>query len=61
MIVISRPVGETTLNGKEYVLGDDNKKLEFPTEEAAVDFLRDSGYMEIDIEEQGIMFEEIDE
>lgn len=59
-VLIGRPVGGITLNGNEYVLDDNGNEMLFDGEEAAADFLKACGYTEKDMEEQGIVFEEVD-
>lgn len=41
--IICRPVGETTLNGLEYLFDDKNEIRHFNTEDEAVAFLKEHG------------------
>ncbi len=48
-VMIGRPAGETTLNGLEFVLDDDGEVMLFDSEEDAIDFLKDFGLEEDEI------------
>lgn len=56
---IGRPIEGVTLNGKEYVLDDDGELMTFDSAEDALDFLKACGLTDEDIEEQGIVIEEV--
>lgn len=58
---IGRPVEGVTLNGNEYVLDDDGELMTFDGKEDALDFLKACGLTDDDIEEQGIVIEEVQE
>jgi len=49
-VFIGRHIGETTLNGVEYLCTEENKTLSFDTEDAAKQFLREIGCKEEDID-----------
>ena len=42
-IVVKRPIGGTTLNGKEYLLEKNGEVMEFKNTSKAVSFLMDAG------------------
>jgi hypothetical protein len=48
--IIGRHVGETTLNGLEFLCDHENNTLEFRNEEEAKTFLREVGCTEEDID-----------
>ena len=52
--VIGRPINGICLNGREYVLDDNDKVLKFTTEEEAKKYLKDNGVTEEIIEDEGI-------
>lgn len=56
---IGRPIEGVTLNGNEYVLDGDGELMTFDSEEDALDFLQACGFTDNDIEEQGIVIEEV--
>ena len=56
---IGRPIEGITLNGNEYVLDGDGELMTFDSEEDALDFLKACGLADDDIEEQGIVIEEV--
>lgn len=58
---IGRPIEGITINGNEYVLDDDGELMTFDSEEDALDFLKACGLADDDIEEQGIVSEEVQE
>ena len=43
MITVQRYIGETTLNGTEHLLDDENNIMVFDTIDNAVGFLQDNG------------------
>ena len=60
MISIYRYIDGISLNGKEYLLDEDNQELVFPNEAAAFTYLHDAGVEvanEEELEEEGIHFE----
>lgn len=59
--LIGRPINGVSLNGNEYVLGDDGKPRVFPDMVSAKQFLAEKGLTELDIEAEGIVFEEAEE
>lgn len=59
--IIGRPIEGVTLNGNEYVLDNDGNEMIFDSIEDAVGFLMACGYKEYDIENQGVVFEEVKE
>ena len=58
---IGRPIEGIALNGNEYVLDEDGKLIIFGSEDDALGFLKANGFTENDIEEQGIVIEEVRE
>ena len=56
--MIGRPIHGISLNGNEYVLGDDGKPRVFPDMVEAKQFLAEKGMTEVDIEAEGIVFVE---
>ena len=56
--LIGRPINGISLNGNEYVLGDDGKPCEFPDVAKAHEFLAEMGFTELDIRDEGIVFVE---
>lgn len=56
---IGRPIEGAAINGNEYVLDDDGELMTFGSEEDALDFLKVCGLTDDDIEEQGIVIEEV--
>jgi len=58
--LIGRPINGISLNGNEYVLGDDGNPRVFPNMVEAKQFLAGKGMTEIDIEAAGIVFEEVE-
>ena len=57
VFVISQPIGGISLNGKEFVIGDDGKIQQFPTRAKAEHFLADNGIGYDDMESMGIQVE----
>ena len=56
-IVIGRPIEGLSLNGLEYICGEDEKPLQFADEKEAKAFLLNKcGYTEQSIEDEGIIF-----
>ncbi len=60
-VLIGRPINGITINGNEYVCGEDGVALVFPDEAAAIAYLGEHGYTEKEIESEGITFEEVDD
>jgi len=57
---IYRYINNISLNGKEYLLDEENKELKFDNKEQAFNFLSDGGIKaknEEELEEYGIYFE----
>ena len=57
---IYRYINDISLNGKEYLLDEENKELKFDNKEQAFNFLSDGGIEaknEEELEEYGIYFE----
>ena len=57
---IYRYINDISLNGKEYLLDEENKELKFSNKEQAFNFLSDGGIKaknEEELEEYGIYFE----
>ena len=63
MITIARPIGETTLNGLEWLLNRDGSIMKFESEEEAKKFLRTNGFKKLTDEalENSCIFEEEDD
>lgn len=59
--LIGRPINGVSLNGNEYVLGDDGKPRVFTDMVSAKQFLAEKGLAELDIEAEGIVFVEQEE
>ena len=59
--LIGRPINGVSLNGNEYVLGDNGKPRVFSDMVSAKQFLAEKGLTELDIEAEGIVFEETEE
>jgi hypothetical protein len=60
MISIYRYINNISLNGKEYLLDEENQVLKFTNEKQAFNFLSDGGVEakdEEELEEYGIYFE----
>lgn len=60
-VVISRPINGISINGKEYVVDDDDELVVFETENDARLFLAACGIGEKEIEDMGIEFEPVAE
>lgn len=60
-IVIYRPINGISINGKEYVVDDDDELVVFETESDARLFLSACGIGDQEIEEMGIGFEPVEE
>lgn len=60
-IVIGRPINGISLNGNEYVLGDDGNPRLFSNIVEAKQFLAEKGKTEVDIEAEGIVFRSAEE
>ena len=58
MFCVTRPINGVPINGKEYLLNDDDTLMLFDTEEAARLFLQKNGFSEKDIQEAGLTIEE---
>lgn len=56
---IGRPIEGVTINGNEYVLDGDGELMTFDSTDDALGFLKANGFTENDIEEQGIVIEEV--
>jgi len=57
---IYRYINDISLNGKEYLLDEENKELKFSNKKQALNFLSDGGVEaknEEELEEYGIYFE----
>lgn len=59
--LIGRPINGVSLNGNEYVLGDDGNPRVFTDMVSAKQFLAGKGLTELDIEAEGIVFVEQEE
>lgn len=59
--MIGRPINGVTINGNEYVCDDDGITILFPTEEEAREFVHAHGYTDEMIEDEGIVFEFVEE
>ena len=59
--LIGRPINGVSLNGNEYVIGDDGKPRVFTDMVSAKQFLAEKGLTELDIEAEGIVFVEQEE
>lgn len=60
MISIYRYINDISLNGREYVIDEEDQILKFTNEKQALNFLSDSGVEakdEEELEEYGIYFE----
>lgn len=55
-VLIGRPI-----NGNEYVCDENRLAIVFDDENDARDFLKENGYTDEDIENNGIVFEPVDE
>lgn len=51
MLTIARPIGETTLNGLEWLLDKDGNTMKFGSKEEAKEFLRTNGYKHLSDEQ----------
>jgi hypothetical protein len=60
-ILIARPINGISLNGREYLLDEENKEMEFKDKESAKQFLRDNGYENFSDEELEDSFDFIEE
>lgn len=54
--LIGRPINGISINGLEYVCDNDNNPIEFDNVEQAIACLKENGYSEQDIENDGIVF-----
>ena len=62
MIKVGRAINGIGLNGREWLLNEDNSLMEFNNKEEAKEFLRDAGVDLTDEEmEDTLAFEEIEE
>ena len=57
-VLIGRPINGVSLNGNEYICGDDGIAIAFEDREVAVAFLKGHGMTDEDIEAEGIVFED---
>lgn len=63
MITIAKPIGETTMNGLEWLFDKDGNTMKFGSEEEAKEFLRTNGYKHLSDEqlEDSFLFDDEDE
>jgi len=47
-VIVGRPINGISINGNEYLLGDNGEPMVFSSESAAKDFLRGHGINEFD-------------
>jgi hypothetical protein len=59
MIKIGRPINGVTLNGLEHLLDENGHEMRFTDEAAASKFLKEKGYTDDMLENDGIVFSEI--
>ena len=60
VVLIYRYINHISLNGREYLLDEENKQLKFSNKEQALTFLNDGGVNakdEEELEEYGLYFE----
>jgi hypothetical protein len=57
-VIIGRPINGISINGLEYVLDEHNEVKEFAGKKEAVQFLKDNGFLDKDME--SFIFEEIE-
>jgi len=60
-IIIARPINGISLNGREYLLDEDNEPMEFRDKDSAKQFLRDNGHDDFSDEELEDSFDFIEE
>ncbi len=51
MISVSKPINGITINGDEFLLDENNEVILFPDKATALDWLRDNGVGDDEIEE----------
>lgn len=59
-VVIGRPINGIGLNGLEYLLDQDGKRIVFDNVEAATKFLKEHRHSENDIDDFGYVFKNSD-
>lgn len=60
-VMIGRPINGISINGNEYVCDKNGLAIVFDDENDAREFLKSNGYTDEDIENNGIVFETVDE
>ena len=55
---IARPINGISINGNEYLLGDDGEAVEFETKEECMQHCRDVGLIEKDSNDEYFVWEE---
>lgn len=60
-VMIGRPINGISINGNEYVCDENGLAIIFDNENDAKEFLKSNGYTDEDIENNGIVFEAVDE
>lgn len=60
-VLIGRPINGISINGNEYVCDAKGRAIVFEDENDARAFLKENGYTDEDIENNGIVFEAVDE
>lgn len=60
-VMIGRPINGISINGNEYACDEKGRAIVFEDENDARVFLKDNGYTDEAIENDGIVFESIDE
>lgn len=59
-VMIGRPINGISINGNEYVCDKNGAAIVFEDENAARTFLKENGYTNEAIENDGIVFESVD-
>ena len=57
-VIIGRPINGVSINGNEYVKDDHGNMMKFKDEREARAFLHEHGMSDVNIELQGIVFED---
>ena len=60
-VMIGRPINGISINGNEYVCDENGLAIILGNENDAKEFLKSNGYTDEDIENNGIVFEAVDE
>lgn len=60
-VMIGRPINGISINGNEYVCDDKGLTIVFLDEKDARGFLKENGYTNDAIENEGIVFEEVND